>query len=89
MVRLYVNVQFKVKPLSTGTSSSRTKKKIVLNSFTQGVFQMCSQVLALQDLTLTKKPRGCKQPPPPAKGVRGFCRSSLRRFALPTELRRD
>ena len=26
MVRLYVNVQFKVKPLSTGTSSSRTKK---------------------------------------------------------------
>ena len=27
MVRLYVNVQFKVKPLSTGTSSSRTKKK--------------------------------------------------------------
>ena len=27
MVRLYVNVQFQVKPLSTGTSSSRTKKK--------------------------------------------------------------
>ena len=26
MVRLYVNVQFKVKPLSAGTSSSRTKK---------------------------------------------------------------
>ena len=24
MVRLYVNVQFQVKPLSTGTSSSRT-----------------------------------------------------------------
>ena len=28
MVRLYVNVQFQVKPLSTGISSSRTKKKI-------------------------------------------------------------
>ena len=28
MVRLYVNVQFQVKQLSTGTSSSRTKKKI-------------------------------------------------------------
>ena len=26
MVRLYVNVQFQVKPLSTGISSSRTKK---------------------------------------------------------------
>ena len=26
MVRLYVNVQFQVKPLSTGTSSSQTKK---------------------------------------------------------------
>ena len=26
MVRLYVNFQFQVKPLSTGTSSSRTKK---------------------------------------------------------------
>ncbi len=27
MVRLYLNVQFQVKPLSTGTSSSQTKKK--------------------------------------------------------------
>ena len=27
MVRLYVNVQFQVKPLSAGTSSSQTKKK--------------------------------------------------------------
>ena len=27
MVRQYVNVQFQVKPLSTGTSSSQTKKK--------------------------------------------------------------
>ena len=26
MVRLYVNVQFQVNPLSTGTSSSQTKK---------------------------------------------------------------
>ena len=32
MVRLYVNVQFQVKPLSTGISSSRTKKKSSKNA---------------------------------------------------------
>ena len=33
MVRLYVNVQFQVKPLSTGTSSSRTKKIFSIKVF--------------------------------------------------------
>ena len=32
MVRLYVNVQFQVKPLSTGISSSRTKKNSSKNA---------------------------------------------------------
>ena len=32
MVRLYVNVQFQVKPLSTGTSSSQTKKSFLKNT---------------------------------------------------------
>jgi len=32
MVRLYINVQFQVNPLSTGTSSSRTKKNFPKNS---------------------------------------------------------
>ena len=32
MVRQYVNVQFQVKPLSTGTSSSQTKKNFLKNT---------------------------------------------------------
>ena len=43
MVRLYVNVQFQVKPLSTGTSSSRTQKKISpkrLYEPPQGMYQV-------------------------------------------------
>ena len=32
VVRLYVNVQVQVKALSTGTSSSRTTKKVQKNS---------------------------------------------------------
>ena len=33
MVRLYVNVQFQVKPLSTGTSLSQNKKKFPQNTW--------------------------------------------------------
>ena len=33
MVRLYVNVQFQVKPLSTGTRSSRTQQFFLKNAF--------------------------------------------------------
>ena len=45
MIRLYVNVQFQVKPLSTGTSSSQTKKKFpqkCLYGTPQGVYQVWS-----------------------------------------------
>ncbi len=53
MVQLYVNVQFQVKPLSTGTSSSRTKKKFPKNSLMDHPkvcikFGVCSTRLSLK-----------------------------------------
>ena len=44
MVQLCVNVQFQVKPLSTGTSSSQTQKKFSKNvcMVPQGVCQVWS-----------------------------------------------
>ena len=45
MVRLYVNVLFQVKPLRTGTISSRTKKKFFqkcLHGPLQGMYQVWS-----------------------------------------------
>ena len=47
MVRLYVNVQFQVKPLSTGTSSSQTKKKFP-KKYQYGSPQGVCQVWSLQ-----------------------------------------
>ena len=44
MVQLYVNVQFQVKPLTTGTSSSQTKffSQKCLYGAPQGVYQVWS-----------------------------------------------
>ena len=42
MVRLYVNVQFQVKPLSTGTSSSQTKKNVLKNT-SMGPPKVCAK----------------------------------------------